>query len=130
MFTSSTPASAGTASVATGSKPFAVTEQNFQETVLQSKEPVVVDFWAPWCGPCRQIAPVLDRLAGQFGGQVKVGKVNVDDEGVLANAFQIRGIPTLVVVRDGKVEGQIVGFPGAAPLTDLFDKLSRGEALR
>jgi len=114
----------------THDRPVAITEQNFSAEVLESDVPVVVDFWAPWCGPCRQIGPVLDRLASQHAGQVKVGKVNVDEEQVLAGAFQIRGIPTLVVLRNGKVEGQIVGFPGPAPLADLFGKLSRGESLR
>lgn len=111
-------------------RPVALSEGNFKAEVLESDTPVVVDFWAPWCGPCRQVGPVLDKLAAQYGGQIKVGKVNVDEEQVLAGSFQIRGIPTLVVMRNGKVEGQIVGFPGAGPLTELFGKLSRGESIR
>jgi thioredoxin 1 len=124
---SQTAAAAGPTATA---RPIALTESNFQAEVLNSDTPVVVDFWAPWCGPCRQVGPVLDRLAAEYGGKVKVGKVNVDEQQVLAGAFKIRGIPTLVVVRGGKVEGQVVGFPGAGPIADLFGKLGRGEALR
>jgi thioredoxin 1 len=124
----SQPATPSTGPV--GARPVAITESNFQSEVLESDVPVVIDFWAPWCGPCRQIGPVLDRLAAEHGGKVKVAKINVDEQQVLAGAFQIRGIPTLVVMKGGKAEGQIVGFPGAGPITDLFGKLSRGEPLR
>ena len=106
------------------------TEANFQEEIDSSLVPVIADFWAEWCGPCRMLTPILEELAAEQAGMVKIGKVNVDEQQVLAGAFQIRGIPTLVVVRGGKVEGQVVGFPGAGPIADLFGKLGRGEALR
>ena len=107
-------------------KPIHVTTDTFDSQVLESDEPVVVDFWAPWCGPCRSIGPVLDQLATQYAGKVKVAKVNVDEEPALANSFGVRGIPTLFTVQDGKPTGQVVGFSGRAPLEDLFAKLSHG----
>ena len=102
-----------------------VTTKSFESDVLQSSVPVVVDFWAPWCGPCRAIGPILDELAAQYDGKVKVAKVNVDDEPELAASFQIRGIPALFTLQDGQVTGQMVGFGGKGKLVALFDELSQ-----
>ena len=89
-----------------------VTTQTFQDEVLSSDVPVVVDFWAPWCGPCRLIGPVLEDLATQYKGKLKVAKVNVDQEPALAGRFGIRGIPTLKAFKNGKQADEMVGFGG------------------
>ena len=86
-----------------------LTKENFAQEVLQSDKPVLVDFWATWCGPCRMLAPVIEQIAEETAGRVKVGKVNVDEEPELASAFQIASIPTLVVIRDGKAVQTAVG---------------------
>lgn len=104
--------------------PHAVKPADFDDLIANSPLPVVVDFWAPWCAPCRMIGPILDDLATRYDGQVKVVKVNVDEEPELANAFQVRGIPTIVGVKDGRVAGQQVGFRGAQALGQLFDDLT------
>jgi thioredoxin 1 len=96
------------------------TEQNFKSEVLESKQPVLVDFWAEWCGPCRLIAPSIEELATEFHGKAKVVKVNVDEEPMLAAEYGVRSIPTLLFFRDGKVVEQLVG---AAPKGALADKL-------
>lgn len=103
-----------------------VTTNNFEQDVIQSSEPVVVDFWAPWCGPCRAIGPILDKLAAQYDGKVKVAKVNIDDSPELAAQFQVRGVPTLLAIENGKVTGQQVGFGGKARLEKLFADLGAG----
>ncbi|MCA9522851.1 MAG: thioredoxin [Myxococcales bacterium] len=107
-----------------GHKPITITLSNFKSTVLESDLPIVLDFWAPWCGPCRAIAPILDALAGAYEGKVKVGKINVDEEGALAQQFQITGIPTLVVFHAGKNQGRLVGFPGRQGMNELFEQLA------
>ena len=109
-------------------KPIHVTEADFESKVVSSELPVVVDFWAPWCGPCKAIGPVLEELAQQYAGSVTVAKVNVDEEPALANGFGIRGIPTLYVIKDGKAISQMVGFSGRGPLEKLFEELSKGES--
>jgi len=102
------------------STPFAVTSENFESDVVQSKTPVILDFWAAWCGPCKSLSPILDELAGEYDGKVRVGKVNVDEEQVLAQAFSVRSIPMLAVVRDGEIIHLEAGFRGREGVVALF----------
>jgi thioredoxin 1 len=104
-----------------------VTSQTFEAEVLAATTPVVVDLWAPWCGPCRTIAPLLDELAGRYAGRVKVVKVNVDDEPAIADAFRVQSIPMIAVLRGNTVVDQQVGFGGRAALEQLFERASRPE---
>jgi len=86
-----------------------VTDSNFELEVMKSPTPVLVDFWAPWCGPCRSIAPIVDELADDYAGRLKVVKVNVDDNPQTPARFGVRGIPNLIIVKNGQVAEQIVG---------------------
>lgn len=97
------------------------TDSNFQEEVLKSKEPVLVDFWAPWCGPCRMIAPVVEELAGEYNGTVKVGKVNIDDSPGAAQSYSVSSIPTLMIFKDGDVVERFVGVQPKARLQKALD---------
>ena len=86
-----------------------INDATFEQEVLNCEQPVVVDFWAPWCGPCRMMGPIIEQLAEEYEGKAKVGKVNVDEEGELSQAFGVMSIPTIVLVKDGKVVKQVVG---------------------
>ena len=97
------------------------TEDNFKSEVIESSQPVLVDFWAEWCGPCKMIAPAIEQLAADFDGKAKVVKVNVDEQPNLAQQYGVRSIPTLLFFNDGKVAEQMVG---AAPKEALADKLN------
>lgn len=87
-----------------------LTKQNFEQEVAQSDKPVLVDFWAAWCGPCRMIAPVVEEIAEEYAGQVKVGKINVDEEPELAMRFQVASIPTLMVFKNGNPIHTAIGY--------------------
>lgn len=87
-----------------------ITEQNFEEEVTKSEIPVLVDFWAEWCAPCRMLAPVIDEIAGEYAGKIRVGKINVDEQPQLAAKFGINGIPTVVLFKNGEPVSASVGY--------------------
>ncbi len=104
------------------SKAIELTNDNFDSEVVQSDLPVLVDFWAPWCGPCRMVGPVVEAIAEKYDGKAKVGKVNVDEAGELAMKFGIRSIPTLIIFKGGQQVDVVVG---ALPETDLSARLDK-----
>jgi thioredoxin 1 len=103
-------------------EPIHVTDAVFEKTVLQSQTPVIVDFWAPWCGPCRQVAPILEKIAKEYEGKVIIAKVNTDDNPEWAGRFGVQGIPTMLFVADGKVVYQQVGALPYGPLKQIVEK--------
>jgi thioredoxin 1 len=102
----------------------ALTQDNFEKEVLQSATPVLVDFWAEWCGPCKMIAPLLDELAAEYTGKIKIGKVNIDEQQELATKYGIRSIPTLLLIHKGEVTEQMVGAKSKSVLKASFDRLA------
>ncbi|HTY86801.1 MAG TPA: thioredoxin [Candidatus Acidoferrum sp.] len=102
----------------------ALTGENFAQQVLQSPVPVLVDFWAEWCGPCKMIAPLLDELADEYEGKVKIGKVNIDEQQALAAEYGIRAIPTLLLFNKGQVADQIVGARSKRDFKTSLDRVT------
>jgi thioredoxin 1 len=101
--------------------PVAVTQANFKQVVEDSKIPVLVDFWAEWCGPCRMVGPVIEELAKEYEGKVSFAKVNVDENAPLASRYGIMSIPTLIVFKNGKPAQQVVGFRPKAEFKSILD---------
>ena len=97
-------------------------DQNFEQEVLKSDKPVLVDFWAEWCAPCRMIAPAVEAVAGEYVGRAKVGKLNVDENQLVTSRYNIRSIPTLLVFKNGEIKEQLVGTTSKDNLAKLLDK--------
>ena len=95
-----------------------LTDTNFNEEVKGSSEPILVDFWAEWCGPCKMIAPILEEIAGEHAGKVRIGKLNVDDAPSTAQEFQVMSIPTLILFKDGEPQKRLVGARGKGQLLE------------
>ncbi|MBI4358407.1 MAG: thioredoxin [Candidatus Omnitrophica bacterium] len=100
-----------------------LTDGNFKAEVLQSKTPVLVDFWAEWCGPCRMVAPVVEKIAKDYSGKLKVGKINVDDNSEVPAQFGVQSIPTLILFKDGQEANRIIGFQPEQKLKGVIDKI-------
>lgn len=100
-----------------------LTDQNFEAEVEQSSVPVLVDFWAPWCGPCRMLAPMIEELAEEYNGKAKICKLNTDESPTTASRFQISAIPAIILFKDGKVADQIVGVRPKPEIQSALDKL-------
>jgi len=98
-----------------------VTDDSFEQEVLQSDIPVLVDYWAEWCGPCKMIAPLLDEIVGEYAGKLKIAKLNIDENSATPPKFGIRGIPTLMIFKDGDVEATKVGALSKSQLTAFID---------
>ncbi len=101
-----------------------LTEENFGKEVLQSSTPVAVDFWAEWCGPCKMLGPILDELAEEYNGRLRIGKVNIDEHQELATKYGIQSIPTLLMFQQGQVTDQVMGLRSKRELKAKFDRLA------
>ncbi len=99
-----------------------VTDSDFDTEVLQSEQPCLVDFWAPWCGPCKAIGPVISELAGEFAGKVKIVKMNVDESPATPGKYGIRAIPTLILFKNGEILDQVTGAVGKTQLVSMMEK--------
>jgi thioredoxin 1 len=107
-----------------------VSDEQFEEQVLKSSEPVLVDFWAEWCGPCKMIAPMLDDLAASYKGKLKVAKINIDHNQKTPRNYNVRGIPTLMIFRDGKVQATQIGAVSKSQLAQIIDKAIAPESTK
>jgi thioredoxin 1 len=99
-----------------------ITNENFESDVLKAEEPVLMDFWAEWCGPCKMLAPILDQIAEEYKGRVQIAKLDVEESQSIAMKFGVRSIPTLILFKDGVVEAQHVGMLSKEQLTKLLDE--------
>ena len=105
-----------------GGEMLTLTDQNFEQEVVKAPQPVLVDFWAEWCAPCRMIAPTVETIANEYAGRVKVGKLNVDDNLSVTTRYNIRSIPTLLLFKAGQVQEQVVGAMSKDAISKLLDK--------
>lgn len=101
-----------------------LTQENFAKEVLESAQPILVDFWAEWCGPCKMLAPILDELGREYDGRAKIGKVNIDEQQALAAQFGIQSIPTLLLFQGGQVAEQVVGLRSKRDLKARLDRVA------